>query len=268
MSEGFFSKRSGCWVSEKRAHQKAGPENAWRGHYKTKSKNGKWYTRKVPACPECGKEMVYRKGRYGEFWGCHDYPHCTGSRSIKNYSKKKPYKKSAKSIRATNNRPSSNYRTCSCINDGAGKQANSPTSSVCSQRKQAHASRYSTEDEQARKASQQKLAEEFRRVFYGSEVPLEQIKADLDAKKRREKAATDPSIEPLYITACKEAEAASNATEYAKAEEKFNSILWYKDAFKMAEKCRRAQKAPCKCKHKRKAQCLFKRIKSYLFGAY
>ena len=27
----------------------------------------------VPVCPECGAEMVQRKGRYGEFWGCKNY---------------------------------------------------------------------------------------------------------------------------------------------------------------------------------------------------
>lgn len=27
-------------------------------------------------CPECGKPLVYRKGRYGEFIGCSDYPKC------------------------------------------------------------------------------------------------------------------------------------------------------------------------------------------------
>ncbi len=28
-------------------------------------------------CPVCGKPLVYRKGRYGEFVGCSDYPNCT-----------------------------------------------------------------------------------------------------------------------------------------------------------------------------------------------
>lgn len=27
-------------------------------------------------CPKCGKPLVYRKGRYGEFVGCSDYPNC------------------------------------------------------------------------------------------------------------------------------------------------------------------------------------------------
>ena len=28
-------------------------------------------------CPKCGKALVYRKGKYGEFVGCSDYPNCT-----------------------------------------------------------------------------------------------------------------------------------------------------------------------------------------------
>ena len=28
-------------------------------------------------CPNCGKPLVYRKGKYGEFIGCSDYPNCT-----------------------------------------------------------------------------------------------------------------------------------------------------------------------------------------------
>lgn len=28
-------------------------------------------------CPQCGKPLVYRKGKYGEFIGCSDYPNCT-----------------------------------------------------------------------------------------------------------------------------------------------------------------------------------------------
>ncbi|MGH7867392.1 MAG: topoisomerase DNA-binding C4 zinc finger domain-containing protein, partial [Candidatus Dormibacteraceae bacterium] len=40
-------------------------------------------------CPECGKPMVERKGRYGPFKSCSDYPRCKGP------------KKSAKSARKT-----------------------------------------------------------------------------------------------------------------------------------------------------------------------
>ncbi|MDL2273199.1 topoisomerase DNA-binding C4 zinc finger domain-containing protein [Oscillospiraceae bacterium OttesenSCG-928-G22] len=27
-------------------------------------------------CPNCGGELKQRKGKYGEFWGCGNYPHC------------------------------------------------------------------------------------------------------------------------------------------------------------------------------------------------
>ena len=28
-------------------------------------------------CPRCGGTLIARKGRYGEFWGCSNYPECT-----------------------------------------------------------------------------------------------------------------------------------------------------------------------------------------------
>ena len=31
-------------------------------------------------CPQCGAEMVRRKGKYGEFYGCSNYPACRGAR--------------------------------------------------------------------------------------------------------------------------------------------------------------------------------------------
>lgn len=42
----------------------------------------------APACPTCGKPMLRRMQRKGqmqgrEFWGCSDYPHCNGTRPIK-----------------------------------------------------------------------------------------------------------------------------------------------------------------------------------------
>lgn len=33
-------------------------------------------------CPKCGCEMVKRKGKYGEFYGCIDFPRCRGTRKI------------------------------------------------------------------------------------------------------------------------------------------------------------------------------------------
>lgn len=32
------------------------------------------------ACPECGGILVKRKGRYGEFWGCRNFPGCRYTR--------------------------------------------------------------------------------------------------------------------------------------------------------------------------------------------
>lgn len=34
-------------------------------------------------CPECGKEMIRRKGKFGEFYGCTGFPECRGTRKIK-----------------------------------------------------------------------------------------------------------------------------------------------------------------------------------------
>lgn len=34
-------------------------------------------------CPECGREMTLRKGRYGLFWGCSGYPECRHIESVK-----------------------------------------------------------------------------------------------------------------------------------------------------------------------------------------
>ncbi len=33
-----------------------------------------------PRCPRCGGEMQLRRGSYGPFWGCINYPACTGTR--------------------------------------------------------------------------------------------------------------------------------------------------------------------------------------------
>lgn len=35
-----------------------------------------------PTCPRCGSPMRGRSGRYGQFWGCSQYPHCKGTRKI------------------------------------------------------------------------------------------------------------------------------------------------------------------------------------------
>lgn len=36
----------------------------------------------APECPKCGVTMVLRNGRYGDFWGCHGYPECTGTENL------------------------------------------------------------------------------------------------------------------------------------------------------------------------------------------
>lgn len=33
-------------------------------------------------CPNCGAPMIRRKGKYGEFYGCSDFPRCRGTRRI------------------------------------------------------------------------------------------------------------------------------------------------------------------------------------------
>lgn len=33
-------------------------------------------------CPQCGAEMIRRKGKYGEFFGCSNFPRCRGTRKI------------------------------------------------------------------------------------------------------------------------------------------------------------------------------------------
>ena len=38
------------------------------------------------SCPNCGKPMQIRKGRYGLFFGCTGYPECKTIESIKNKS--------------------------------------------------------------------------------------------------------------------------------------------------------------------------------------
>ena len=33
-------------------------------------------------CPKCGSDMVKRNGKYGEFYGCSNFPRCRGTRKI------------------------------------------------------------------------------------------------------------------------------------------------------------------------------------------
>ena len=34
-------------------------------------------------CPFCGSELVLRRGKYGQFWGCSTYPKCKFTRPLK-----------------------------------------------------------------------------------------------------------------------------------------------------------------------------------------
>lgn len=34
-------------------------------------------------CPKCGKEMILKKGKYGNFYGCSNYPKCKFTKNIK-----------------------------------------------------------------------------------------------------------------------------------------------------------------------------------------
>lgn len=33
-------------------------------------------------CPRCHSEMVLRRSKFGEFYGCSKFPHCDGSRKV------------------------------------------------------------------------------------------------------------------------------------------------------------------------------------------
>jgi hypothetical protein len=37
----------------------------------------------VPTCPKCRGPMQLKKGRFGDFWSCMNYPDCRGSRNVK-----------------------------------------------------------------------------------------------------------------------------------------------------------------------------------------
>ncbi|XGQ69739.1 type I DNA topoisomerase [Campylobacter hepaticus] len=54
---------------------------------KTKIASQKTVTKLGEACPECGGELAIRKGRFGEFVACLNFPKCKYSRNLKNESK-------------------------------------------------------------------------------------------------------------------------------------------------------------------------------------
>lgn len=54
---------------------------------KTKIASQKTVTKLGENCPDCGGELVIRKGRFGEFVACLNFPKCKYSRNLKNESK-------------------------------------------------------------------------------------------------------------------------------------------------------------------------------------
>ena len=41
-------------------------------------------------CPNCGAKMVIKRGRYGQFWACSNYPECKTIESLKKKAKPEP----------------------------------------------------------------------------------------------------------------------------------------------------------------------------------
>lgn len=41
----------------------------------------------APYCPDCGRSMVHREGKYGTFYGCPAFPRCRGTMSEKEWEK-------------------------------------------------------------------------------------------------------------------------------------------------------------------------------------
>ena len=39
-------------------------------------------------CPDCGSNMILRKGKFGSFYGCNAFPNCRGTRTNRDYSPK------------------------------------------------------------------------------------------------------------------------------------------------------------------------------------
>ncbi|MDR2080359.1 MAG: type I DNA topoisomerase [Campylobacteraceae bacterium] len=87
-------------------------------------------------CPECGGELVLRKGRYGEFVACSNYPKCKYTKNINQTPKKEPLKLLVKCpecggdiIERTSRRGKffgcSNYPKCKFISN------NEPTNEKC-----------------------------------------------------------------------------------------------------------------------------------------
>jgi ssDNA-binding Zn-finger/Zn-ribbon topoisomerase 1 len=51
----------------------------WTESATARKKTSKLDGTESPRCPECGKHMIPRSGQFGEFYGCSNYPTCTGT---------------------------------------------------------------------------------------------------------------------------------------------------------------------------------------------
>ena len=43
----------------------------------------KLFEKSYGECPNCGGKLVMRKGKYGKFLGCSNYPNCKYTRNLK-----------------------------------------------------------------------------------------------------------------------------------------------------------------------------------------
>lgn len=65
LEETLDDAKDGCWL----------PQSYWQKKYrKVPRKAGP-----VPPCPKCGKPCKLRTGKYGQFYGCSQFPKCKGS---------------------------------------------------------------------------------------------------------------------------------------------------------------------------------------------
>ncbi|XUP88639.1 topoisomerase DNA-binding C4 zinc finger domain-containing protein [Campylobacter jejuni] len=63
---------------------------------KTKIASQKTVTKLGESCPDCGGELAIRKGRFGEFVACLNFPKCKYSRNLKSESKNESENTAAK----------------------------------------------------------------------------------------------------------------------------------------------------------------------------
>jgi ssDNA-binding Zn-finger/Zn-ribbon topoisomerase 1/predicted nucleic acid-binding Zn-ribbon protein len=51
----------------------------WTESASAKKRTSKLDGAAAPCCPECGEKMIPRSGQFGDFYGCSNYPRCTGT---------------------------------------------------------------------------------------------------------------------------------------------------------------------------------------------